>query len=115
LEQEIFTLRSAKKTFDGVEISQPAPKSALKANKPAQTNTPKTPEGSEPSPKPKLTEPPKLTSAQPPVHPFADVCDAPYKPPHEQKFAAAPKPAKDKELTYQTLAPIQNPKIAMEI
>jgi hypothetical protein len=47
LKQEIFTLRSAKKNFDGVEISQPAPKSAPKANKPAQTNTPKTPEGSE--------------------------------------------------------------------
>jgi hypothetical protein len=48
LEQEIFTLWSTKKNFDGVEISQPAPKSALKANKLAQTNTPKTPEGSEP-------------------------------------------------------------------
>jgi hypothetical protein len=41
LEQEIFTLRSAKKNFNGVEISWPAPKSALKANKLAQTNTPK--------------------------------------------------------------------------
>jgi hypothetical protein len=115
LEQEIFTLHSTKKNFDGVEISQPAPKSAPKANKPAQTNTPKTPEGSEPSPKPKPTEPPKSMSAQPQVHPFADVCDAPYKPPHERNFAAAPKPAKDKEPTYQTLTPIQNSELTMEI
>jgi hypothetical protein len=54
-------------------------------------------------------------SAQPPVHPFTDVHDAPYKPPHEQNLATTPKPAKDKELTYQTIAPIQNPKITMEI
>jgi hypothetical protein len=47
LEQEIY-LQSAKKNFDGVEILQPAPKSIPKANKLAQTNTPKTPEGSEP-------------------------------------------------------------------
>jgi hypothetical protein len=58
---------------------QPACKSAPKANKPAQNNTSKTPEGSEPLPKPKPTEPPKATSAQPPVHSFADVHNAPYK------------------------------------
>jgi hypothetical protein len=70
LEQEIFTLQSAKKNFDGVEILQPAPKSAPKANKPAQTNTLQTPEGSEHSPKPKPMEPPKSTSAQPLVYPL---------------------------------------------
>jgi hypothetical protein len=70
LEQEIFTLRSAKKNFDGVEILQPARKPAPKANKPTQNNTSKTPEGSKPSPKPKPTEPPKSTSAQPPSTPF---------------------------------------------
>jgi hypothetical protein len=66
-------------------------------------------------PRPKPTEQPKSTSAQPLVHPFADVSDAPYKPPHKRNFAAAPKPVKDKESTYQTVAPIQNPKIATEI
>jgi hypothetical protein len=86
---------------------QPARKPAQKANELAQTNTTKTPEGSEPSPKPKPTEPPKSMSAQPPVHPFANVRNAPYKSPHERNFAAAPKPAKDKEPAYQTLAPIQ--------
>jgi hypothetical protein len=60
-------------------------------------------------------EEPKSTSAQPPVYSFADVHNAPYKPFHEQNFAAAPKPAKNKEPTYQTIAPIQNPKIATEI
>jgi hypothetical protein len=114
LEEEIFTLQSAKKNFDRVDILKPASKLALKANKPAQTNTHKTPEDSEPSPKPKLMEPPKSTSAQPLVHHFADVWDATYKPPHKRNFAAALKQGKDKELTYQTLAPIQNPKIMME-
>jgi hypothetical protein len=64
-------------------------------------------------PKPKLTEQPKSTSAQPLVHPFTDAL---YKPPHKQNFAAAPaKPVMEKELTYQTVAPIQNPKIVTEI
>jgi hypothetical protein len=36
LEQEIFTLQSAKKNFNGVEILRPAPKSTPKANKPQQ-------------------------------------------------------------------------------
>jgi hypothetical protein len=58
-----------------------------KANKLAQTKKPKT---SKSSPKPTLMEEPKSTSAQPPVHPFADVCDAPYKPPHKQNFVATP-------------------------
>jgi hypothetical protein len=86
LEQEIFTLQSTKKNFDGVKILQPARKPALKANKLSQNNTSKTPKGSEPSPKPKPTEPPKLISAQPPVHPFTGVHDVPYKPPHEQNL-----------------------------
>jgi hypothetical protein len=70
LEQEIFTLWSTKKNFNGVEISQPGPKSAPKANKLAQTDTPKTWEGSEPLSKPKPMEPPRSMSAQPPVHPL---------------------------------------------
>jgi hypothetical protein len=112
LEQEIFTLWSAKKNFDGVEILWPASKATPKANKLAQTNLPKTSEDSEPSPKPKPREQPKSTLAQPLVHHFAEVHKAPYKPPYEWNFAAAPKPAKDKELT---IAPVQNPKLMMEI
>jgi hypothetical protein len=54
-------------------------------------------------------------SAQPPVHLFADVHDVFYKPPHKQNFVTAPKPVKDKEPTYQTIDPIQNPKLTMEI
>jgi hypothetical protein len=74
---------------------------------------PKTPESST---KPKLAEQPKLTSVQPPVHPFADVYEVPYQPPYEWNFAATPaKPAKDKELAYHTTTPIQNPKIMTEV
>jgi hypothetical protein len=67
LEQEIFMLWSAKKNFNRVEISWPAPKSTPKANKLAQTNLPQTPEDSDSSPKPKPMEQPKSMSAQPPV------------------------------------------------
>jgi hypothetical protein len=46
---------------------------------------------------------------QPPLHPFANVKETSYQPPHECNFAAAPtKPAKDKEPAYHYVAPIQN-------
>jgi hypothetical protein len=52
LEQEIFNLRNAKRTFDGVEILKPAC-----ANKPTPTEQPKAPESTtKPAPPPeKLT------------------------------------------------------------
>jgi hypothetical protein len=54
LEQEIFALRSAKKNFDGVEITRPPPR----ANKPAHPDPPKY---KEPLAKPKSTEQSELS------------------------------------------------------
>jgi hypothetical protein len=65
LEQEIFNLRNAKRTFDGVEILKPAC-----ANKPTPTEQPRVLESmTKPAPPPE-----KLTATtQPPLHPFANV------------------------------------------
>jgi hypothetical protein len=50
-----------------------------------------------------------MTTTQPPLHPFANVKETSYQPPHERNFAAAPtKPAKDKEPAYHYVAPVQN-------
>jgi hypothetical protein len=107
LEQEIFALGNAKRTFDGVEILKPA-----RANKPIPTEQPKVPElttktallPSQPAPAEK-----PVTMTQPPLHPFANVKETSYQPPHKCNFAAAPtKPAKDKEPAYHYVAPIQN-------
>jgi hypothetical protein len=101
LEQEIFNLRNAKRTFDGVEILKPA-----RANKPNPTEQPKVPESmTKPAPPPeKLT-----TMTQLPLHPFANVTETSYKPPHECNFTTTPtKPAKEKEPAYHYVAPIQN-------
>jgi hypothetical protein len=114
LEQEIFNLRNAKRTFDGVEILKPAC-----ANKPIPTEQPKAPElmtkSAPPLSQPALVEKP-TTMTQPPVHPFANVKETSYQPPHERNFAAAPaKPAKDKEPAYHYVAPIQNPCTVIDI
>jgi hypothetical protein len=108
LEQEIFNSRNSKRTFDGVEILKPA-----RANKPNPTEQPKAPESttrSAPPPsQPAPVEKP-MTTTQPPVHPFANVKETSYQPPHECNFAAAAtKPTKDKEPAYHYVAPIQNP------
>jgi hypothetical protein len=101
LEQEIFNLRNAKRTFDGVKILKPAC-----ANKPNSTEQPNVPESTtKPAPPPEKP----TTMTQPPVHPFTNVKETSYQPPHECNFAAAPaKPAKDKEPAYHYVAPIQN-------
>jgi hypothetical protein len=114
LEQEIFDPRNAKRAFDGVEILKPA-----RANKPVPTEQPKAPESttksalppSQPAPAEKTT-----ASTQPPVHPFANIKETSYQPSHERNFTAAPtKLAKDKEPAYHYLAPIQNPRTAVDI
>ena len=48
-------------------------------------------------------------SAEPPTHPYEKAKDAHYIPPVDRNFGAPFKP-KDKDMTYQTLAPIQGPK-----
>jgi hypothetical protein len=108
LEQEIFNLRNAKRTFDGVEILKPA-----RANKPNPTEQPKAPESmTKPAPPP---EKPTATT-QPPLHPFANVPETSYQPPHERNFAAAPaKPTKEKEPAYHYVAPIQNPRTVVDV
>jgi hypothetical protein len=114
LEQEIFNLKNAKRTFDGVEILKPAC-----ANKPIPSEQPKVPELitkpvpplSQPAPADKPT-----TMTQPPLHPFTNVKETSYQPPHEHNFAATPtKPAKDKEPAYHYVAPIQNPCTVIDV
>jgi hypothetical protein len=107
LEQEIFNLRNAKRTFDGVEILEPAC-----ANKPNPTEQPKAPESTT-KPVPPLSQPAQveksMTMTQPPVHPFTNVKETSYQPPHKCNFAAAPaKPAKEIEPAYHYVTPIQN-------
>jgi hypothetical protein len=114
LKQEIFNLRNAKRTFDGVEILKPA-----RANKPIPTEQPKAPESTAKS-VPPLSQPAPvgkpMATTQPPVHPFTNVKETSYQPPHERNFAAAPaKPAKDKEPAYHYVAPIQNPCTIVDI
>jgi hypothetical protein len=93
LEQGIFNLRNAKRTFDGVEILKPA-----RANKLNPTEQPKAPESmTKPAPPPEKS----TTMTQLPLHPFTNITEMFYQPPHERNFAAAPaKPAKDKEPAY---------------
>jgi hypothetical protein len=108
LEQEIFNLRNAKCTFDGVEILKPA-----RANKPNPTEQPKVPESTT---KPVLPPEKPTPTTQPPLHPFANVPETSYQPPHECNFAAAPaKPAKEKEPAYHYVAPIQNQRTVVDV
>jgi hypothetical protein len=108
LEQEIFNLRNAKRTFDGVEILKPA-----RANKPNPTEQPKAPESmTKPAPPPEKP----TTTTQPPLHPFANVAETSYQPPHECNFTAAPtKPGKEKEPAYHYVAPIKNPCTVVDV
>jgi hypothetical protein len=114
LEQEIFNLENAKRTFDGVEILKPT-----HANKPVPTEQPKVPESmtksTPPLSQPALAEKP-VAMTQPPLHPFTNIKETSYQPPHECNFAATPtKPAKDKEPAYHYVAPIQNPCTVVDI
>jgi hypothetical protein len=62
--------------------------------------------------------PPEKPTAttQLPIHPFANVMEMSYQPPHEHNFAAAPaKPAEEKELAYHYVAPIQNLRTVVDI
>jgi hypothetical protein len=107
LEQEIFNLRNAKRTFDGVEILK-----LTCTNKPNHTEQPKVPESMTKSVPPPSQPAPiekTMTMTQLPPHPFANVKEMSYQPPHEHNFTAAPAtPAKEKEPAYHYVAPIQN-------
>jgi hypothetical protein len=76
LEQEIFNLRNARRTFDGVEILKPA-----RANKPVPTEQPKVPElmtkSVPPLNQPAPAEKP-MTTTQPPIHPFTNIKEMSY-------------------------------------
>jgi hypothetical protein len=108
LEQEIFNLRNAKRTFDGVEILKPA-----RANKPNPTEQPKAPESMT---KPVLPPEKPTTTTQLPLHPFANVAETSYQPPHKRNFpATSAKPGKEKEPAYHYVAPIQNPHTVVDV
>jgi hypothetical protein len=114
LKQEIFNLRDAKRTFDGVEILKPAC-----ANNPVPTEQPKVPESTTktalPLSQPALAEKP-MTTTQPLLHPFTNIKEMSYQPPHECNFTTTPaKPAKDKEPAYHYVAPIPNPCTVVDI
>jgi hypothetical protein len=108
LEQEIFNLRNAKRTFDGVEILKPAcTNKSVPAEQPKASES--TTKSATPLSQPAPVEKP-MTTTQPPLHPFANVADMLYQPPHKRNFATAhAKPAKEKEPAYHYVAPIQNP------
>jgi hypothetical protein len=110
LEQEIFNLRNAK----SVEILKPT-----RANKPVPTEQPKAPESTtKPAPPPSQPAPVEkpTTTTQPPVHPFTNIKETSYQPPHECNFAATPaKPAKDKKPATHYVAPIQNPYTVIDV
>jgi hypothetical protein len=108
LEQEIFNLRYAKRTFDGVEIPKPA-----RTNKPNPTEQPKAPESTT-KPVPPPEKPTPMT--QPLLHPFANVPETSYPPSHERNTAAAlANPAQDKEPAYHSEAPVQTPRTVVDI
>lgn len=52
-------------------------------------------------------------SVPPPLHPFDKAKDAHYQPPKNKNFGSPP--TKPKDPAYQTVAPIQNPKVAEDI
>jgi hypothetical protein len=69
-----------------------------------ESTTKSAPPPSQPAPAEKTT-----ATTQPPLHPFTNVKETSYQPPHERNFAATPaNPAKDKEPAYHYVAPIQN-------
>jgi hypothetical protein len=68
-----------------------------------------------PPSQPALVEKP-TTMTQHSIHPFANVKEMSYQPPHKHNFAATPaKPAKDKEPAYHYVAPIQNPHTVVDV
>jgi hypothetical protein len=136
LEKELFTLRNGKR-FDGVEVPRfKRPNHPPPANRPPRPAAPERPpqpekQNAQPSTSTPLTDGPSASAnsgpaapiapivpdpSDPPIHPFANVKETTYLPPHEHNFGApAPKPPKEKEAAYRTQAPIQDPKIAEEV
>lgn len=109
LEQEIFALRNGKK-FDGVEVPRRKP----------QSNDPKP--SSRPNPSPPTTTPdppaplaPVESTAQEPVHPFAEAAESHYRPPQNRNFGGPPPKPSNKEPAYRSVAPIQNPQLAIDV
>src|SRR5271154_4796250 len=119
LEQEIYTLRSSKQVFDGVEITTkqrrtviPPPTVSTSQDKEKTTDktTPDQPVTSSLTTQPSTSNSTAPTDQEPPIHPFASAPETSYRPPHERNFGAPPgKPNKDS--TYHSVAPIQDPKI----
>jgi hypothetical protein len=141
LEQEIFQLRSTNKKFDGVEIlRRPRPGPAKpgvtsadstspsnsksfndKPSQPATDSRQSAPANSTTKPTSETTNTTRTTSTSmpkdPPVHPFAKVNETAYLPPHERNFASVPtsKNTKESVPTYHSIAPVQDPRIAIDV
>jgi hypothetical protein len=108
LEQEIFNLRNAKCTFDGVEILKPTC-----ANKTNPTEQPKVPESTtKPAPPPEKP----TTTTQPPLHPFANIAETSYPPSHEHNTAAAPCQSSSRQGAGISLcSPVQTPRTVINV
>src|SRR3981189_1658009 len=106
LEKEIYALRSGKKVFDGAEVpgrrwilrpgeTQTASKAIDNSDNIARTLD-TLPTSSTHNKQTTLTLPIPQPSTEPPIHPFSNVRETAYLPPHDRNFAALPsKPAKD--------------------
>ena len=120
LERELFALRSGRKLSPGIvhrsteEPDVPSLPKDLPA--PPVVMVPPLPASYGPSKtsKPSNSEPSQSSSSkiiEPPIHPFAEVREAVYKPPHERNFAGKSKESP----AYHTQIPIQSPAIAIEV
>jgi len=120
LERELFALRSGRKLSPGIvhrsteEPDVPSLPKDLPA--PPVVMVPPLPASYGPSKtsKPSNSEPSQSSSSkiiEPPIHPFAEVREAVYKPPHERNFAGKSKESP----AYHTQIPIQSPAIANEV
>src|SRR3981189_3660515 len=126
LEKEIYALQSGKKVFDRVELpgsrqilrpgeTQTASKAIDNSDNIARTSD-ALPTSSTPNNQMTSTLPIPQPSTEPPIHPFSNVRETAYLPPHDRNFAALPsKPAKDNQPSFHTVSPIQNPKITTEV
>jgi len=126
LEREILALRK-KERFDGVEVPT-RPSSRTGKETTPSGSAPSAPTISPPAPAPerlnaRTNVQPRDTSnaageqpEQPPLHPFRNVKEAAYVPPHDKNFGSpATKPAKDREPAYRAQAPIQDSRLAEDV
>jgi hypothetical protein len=105
LERELFVLRSGRKHSPGIVHRSD------KTPEPSQNAQPQQSSGSSGAP-PNSSQPanPQIATEEP-IHPFANIRETAYRPPHEKNYASKSKESP----AYHTLAPIVSPAIAGEV